>query len=1157
MKARKVYLYSLLLSTLLLICAPAHSIVYVSQSGNDGNDGSTWASSKLTIQAGVTAAAASVDPTVWVAVGTLPPPPLPAQPTAVPYVETITVPSSVAVYGGFRGDESASITPPVRTLSTIVHPNLLATPIFTTGSGDIIDGFTIENGFADTGGAVLCNGTVCALSNDIIRNNIGRFGAGVYTTTAALSVTSCAFSGNETGDISGVLAAGASIYATGTSLSVIDSTFTDESATVTVTDANSAKGGAIYSTGPTFIRLDRCVFERCQAHGTQPIVFASGGAVYLTGAITTITNCLFHECAAKGSGDPQPAFGGAIYYHNAGTISIVNDTFVGNSVTPQAGSVTDADRPYGQGGAIYLDGAGTIATIVNNIITQTRGTAVVNNGMAVKFNYNLLWHNAGGDIYGFQFPVQNPPASTDNNIMKDPQFLANDPLFHITYGSPAKDAGQNAGAPPLDIDGETRPFNVIVDIGADEFVDSDNDGGADTDPRETSPDSIVLPEVDPDLDGIYTPYDNCPAVANPHQIDSNGDGIGDVCEGIPEVFYVDAGAAPGGNGLSWLTAFQTIQQGVDAADLHNQTNVDGAVAWNGVNPEVWVKAGTYNENVLLWHGVQLYGGFNGTEFPPSVNPNVLSGRLPLVNSTVIDGTGLWSTVIIAHLPQDRYLTGSVKTQYDGLVPVIDGFRIAGGTAEIGGGVSVYKEAANVSANRIEENSAALGGGVYFFKSNGTVGDGIGPAPGNLLTGDTTILGNHAAGTMSYAGYGGGIYTEQGGPLIFANIIENNTAYDGGGAAARKSAPTFVENLIGCQINPNLASPPAGSGKGGGVYLDLGSWAGFEKNTIVSNQAVGVASQGGGLWFDSSDFYMNLTIMASNTAVFGQEIWGNSPTAQVVLYPLCYITLSDFWPVVASEFVGIPDPTVGDATTTPCPMTNFAVDPLFVDPTTCNYRLQLASPLRLPSGDMVGAFQDVDPPVSIGDAKKLGNGITVEISDAIVAAVFPDGFYIEDAARINGIKVMIQNAKVQEGQLVNVTGVMTTLNEERQLINATVSPLLGAASMLSPLGMNNATIGGGPISGFTGGVDNAAGLSNVGILIKTWGKVTQTATSPYPYFMIDDGSKVGVKVRVQLSGDLPKVGKTVSVTGISTIETDAGGSRSRLVRARRSSDIVPQ
>lgn len=1155
MKARKLLLYAqLLLLPVIVLQIPASAIICVSKSGNNANDGLSWATSKLTVQAGVTQAAAQADKTVWVAVGTLPPPALPLQPAAIPYVENVVVPANVGVYGGFRGDEAASSPPPARVLSTIVRPSAVATPIFATGTADIVDGFTIENGGADLGAGVLCSGS-CILSHDIIRNNSGRQGAGVYSITGALSVADSQFSGNTATNTAGGLAAGASIFVNSNSLFVLRSTFTNETARVTTVDAGISNGGSIYATGTTLVKLDRDVFTRCAANGSTNTVFAAGGAAYIAGTSALITNCVFTGCAARGSGDPFCAQGGSVFYHNPGTISVINNTFVGNAVTPHAGTISQTDRAYGQGGALFLTGTGTSAKVWNNIFAQTRGTAVVNEGMVVSFNYNLLWHNAGGDIFGFSFPVQNPPSSTDKNIMKDPQFLKGDPLFHITFGSPAKNAGSNSGAPGFDIDGEARPFQAVVDIGADEFVDTDLDGGADVNPLETSPLVITGAETDTDGDGVRIPYDNCPTNANLHQVDSNGDGIGDVCEGIPEVFYVDAGVVSSGNGLSWATAFKTIQEGINAADLHNQTNVDGATAWTGVNPQVWIKKGNYNENPLVWHGVQVYGGFNGTELPPSANPNVLSGRTPLTNVSQIIGGALWSTVVIAHLPQDRYLAGITKTTYDSLTPTIDGFLIDNGKAEIGGGVSVYKETVNLSTNRINSNVAALGGGVYLFKSFGTVGDGIGPAPGNLLTGDTTVNSNSAFGPISYAGYGAGVYAEQGGPLLFANIVQGNVAFFGGAVAARKSNPSLVNNLIGCQVAPNSAVGTGANAKGGGVYLDLNSWAAFEENTIVSNTATGAGGQGGGLWLDTSDFVMDLTIMAFNTAAAGQEIWANSPAAQVVLFPLCYITRSDFWPVSATNFFGIADPTVGGPV--PCVMTNFAVDPLFVNPLVCNYRLQAASPLRLPNGQYVGAFQDIDPPVSIAQAKELDNGITVEISGAVVAAVFPDGFYIMDADRINGIKVIMQDPAVSEGQIVNVTGVMTTLNDERQIINAQIDALLGAAMSVEPLGMPNATVGGGPVGKWASGVTEGAGLSNLGLLVRTWGKVTERGTSPHAYFVIDDGSGVGVKVQVQSGSSLPVVGDVVSATGISTIEPRVDGKRGRLIRARRASDIIPR
>ncbi len=45
----------------------------------------------------------------------------------------------------------------------------------------------------------------------------------------------------------------------------------------------------------------------------------------------------------------------------------------------------------------------------------------------------------------------------------------------------------------------------------------------------------VASTVDPDLDGVASPCDTCPAVANPAQTDQDGDGVGDACDSCPTV----------------------------------------------------------------------------------------------------------------------------------------------------------------------------------------------------------------------------------------------------------------------------------------------------------------------------------------------------------------------------------------------------------------------------------------------------------------------------------------------------------------------------------------------------------------------------------------------------------------------------------------------
>ena len=61
--------------------------IYVSRVGNDANDGFSWATAKLTVQAGLNAAVSGDQ--LWVAAGI--------------YVERITLKAGVALYGGFAG----------------------------------------------------------------------------------------------------------------------------------------------------------------------------------------------------------------------------------------------------------------------------------------------------------------------------------------------------------------------------------------------------------------------------------------------------------------------------------------------------------------------------------------------------------------------------------------------------------------------------------------------------------------------------------------------------------------------------------------------------------------------------------------------------------------------------------------------------------------------------------------------------------------------------------------------------------------------------------------------------------------------------------------------------------------------------------------------
>ncbi len=170
------------------------------------------------------------------------------------------------------------------------------------------------------------------------------------------------------------------------------------------------------------------------------------------------------------------------------------------------------------------------------------------------------------------------------------------------------------------------------------------------------------------------------------------------------VYYVDAGAAAGGNGQTWNTAFQDIQSAVGA--------VSGV--WNcgnGTYPEdqIWVAAGTYllTAPITININVSIYGGFLGNE-------TQLDQRNPTANVTIIDG---------------QLNTGCVEIY---AVCEINGFVIQNGSAYSGGGVyinytpvpcpldGIYYSPYIIRCKFLNNTANGVGGGLYASNCDPTI-----------------------------------------------------------------------------------------------------------------------------------------------------------------------------------------------------------------------------------------------------------------------------------------------------------------------------------------------------------------------------------------------------------------------------------------------------
>jgi hypothetical protein len=192
--------------------------------------------------------------------------------------------------------------------------------------------------------------------------------------------------------------------------------------------------------------------------------------------------------------------------------------------------------------------------------------------------------------------------------------------------------------------------------------------------------------------------------------------------------------------------------------------------------------------------------------------------------------------------------------------------------------------------------------------------------------------------------------------------------------------------------------------------------------------------------------------------------------------------------------------------------------------------------------------------TIPAAKGLADGQACALRGNIVSAVFSDGFYIQDPLHPYGIKVTGQTAT--QGQKVDVIGVIRGQASERYIdcagnpVTVTTHPSPAALRVAS---LANLALGGASLNAYAPGALNAHGPNNLGLLVCTWGKVTQRDRS-LQFFYIDDGSgrSDGTQTEIAVGVWEPSVGVRVkadpttypkdsylAVTGVSSCFSDGG------------------
>ena len=180
-----------------------------------------------------------------------------------------------------------------------------------------------------------------------------------------------------------------------------------------------------------------------------------------------------------------------------------------------------------------------------------------------------------------------------------------------------------------------------------------------------------------------------------------------------------------------------------------------------------------------------------------------------------------------------------------------------------------------------------------------------------------------------------------------------------------------------------------------------------------------------------------------------------------------------------------------------------------------------------------------PVASIAEARSRPVGEPISIPARVVTGSFSGYFYVEEADRFAGIRVQYPQGYTS-GSKVVVSGTMELGLEP--FIRASVVKPDGTDDVPGALGITASRLG-------STSIGQVSGLTNVGLLVRTWGRVVSKPTIDQPYLLLTDGMR---DVRVYCTADV-EVGDTVAATGVCSGEPASSGAVVTLL-TRDSSDV---
>jgi hypothetical protein len=254
-----------------------------------------------------------------------------------------------------------------------------------------------------------------------------------------------------------------------------------------------------------------------------------------------------------------------------------------------------------------------------------------------------------------------------------------------------------------------------------------------------------------------------------------------------KTLYVKTGGDDTGDGLSWATAKATVAGALDEATA---------------NDRVFVAQGAYQltAEISIREGINVYGGFEGTETSLEQRPALLYGKTAAGKASILDGK---ASANVRRRVLSQSAPFSVETVWDGFV-IQNGYVTE---LEGGGGGAFLRNKGILNNCTVTQCTSPLGGGIY--------GDEDATVSNCLITGNLS------------GGRGGGLTLYKGSKAVSCMIVNNTSEMEAGGAyASREDGAKYARcSMINCLVANNTAMT------GGGILCNI---ADIINCTVVNN-----------------------------------------------------------------------------------------------------------------------------------------------------------------------------------------------------------------------------------------------------------------------------------------------------------------------------------